>query len=187
LTAQAAASYNGSSVKISVDRVFYPEVEAIEVAQPLRLAGDLAERYPGGVYVDARITHIAHGVHMQGTLSGVEREVCVRCLEAFDRPTSIEIEETFSEDVHADEDFWADVAPLVDRSIDLSDLVSQLLEVDEPMAAICSETCRGICPVCGVNRNVVACTCEGHTPDERLAGLARLRDELERHDDKNGR
>jgi uncharacterized protein len=173
-------------VKISVDRVFHPDVEAIEVAQPLRLAGDLAERYPAGVVVDAKITHIAHGVHMHGTLSGVERETCARCLESFDRPTKIAIEETFSEDVSAEEDFWAEVAPLVDRSIDLSDLASQLLEVDEPMAAICSGGCRGICPSCGVNRNLVACACEAHMVDERLAGLARLRDEMDSND-KNGR
>ena len=179
-------TYNEGSVKISVDRVFHPGVEALEVDQQLRLAGGLGERYPDGVHVNARITHIAHGVHLHGVLSGVERETCVRCLEPFARPTTIAIEETYSEDVNADEDFWAEVAPLVSRSIDLSDLASQLLEVDEPMAAICSASCRGICAACGVNRNVVSCECEAHTVDERLAGLASFRDEVQ-SDDKNDR
>ncbi len=173
-------------MKISVDRLFHPDVEAIEVDQALRLTGDLASRYPDGVHVKARITPVTRGVHMQGTLEGVEAETCVRCLEPFARPAKIEIEETFSEDVGPEQDFYADVAPLVDRSIDLSDLVSQLLEVDEPMAAVCSASCLGICPVCGANRNTVACGCEAHTPDIRLAGLARLRDELQAND-KNGR
>ncbi|HEV2037962.1 MAG TPA: DUF177 domain-containing protein [Candidatus Eremiobacteraceae bacterium] len=173
-------------MKISVDRLFHPDVQAIEVDQPLRLSGDLALRYPDGVYVNAKITPIAHGVHMQGRVSGVERETCARCLEDFARATTIEIEETFSEDVGREQDFYADVAPLVDRSIDLSDLVSQLLEVDEPIAAICSEQCLGICPACGANRNVVHCSCEARTLDARLAGLARLRDELQ-SDDKNVR
>ena len=173
-------------MKISVDRLFHPDVEAIELDQPLRLSGDLALRYPDGVHVSARITPIAHGVHMHGTLTGTERETCVRCLEPYSRQTEIDVEETFSEDVGREEDFYADVAPLVDRSIDLSDLVSQLLEVDEPLAAICSEACLGICPQCGTNRNVAKCSCEAHTVDARLAGLARLRDELEAND-KNGR
>jgi DUF177 domain-containing protein len=116
----------------------------------------------------------------------VERETCARCLDEFRRPTTIDVEETFSEDVKPDEDLYADVAPLIDRSIDLSDLVSQLLEVDEPMAAVCAPGCLGICPVCGGNRNVVKCECEAHTVDVRLAGLARLRDEM-LADDKNGR
>jgi uncharacterized protein len=173
-------------MKISVERLFHPDVQAIELDQPLRVIGDLAQRYPDGVHISARITPIGHGVYMQGTLRGTERETCVRCLEQYARSTKIEIEETFSEDVGREEDFYADVAPLVDRSIDLTDLVSQLLEVDEPMAAICSESCLGICPACGANRNVVKCSCEAHTVDARLAGLARLRDELESHD-KNGR
>lgn len=169
-------------MKISVDRLFHPDVEAIELDQPLRLSGDLAHRYPDGVHISARITPIAHGVHMHGTLKGTERETCVRCLEPYSRPTEIDVEETFSEDVGREQDFYADVAPLVDRTIDLSDLVSQLLEVDEPIAAICSDSCLGICPQCGANRNVVKCSCESHTVDARLAGLARLRDELEAND-----
>lgn len=173
-------------MKISVDRLFHPDVEAIELDQPVRLSGDLALRYPDGVHVSARITPIAHGVHMHGTLTGTERETCVRCLEPYSRPAEIDVEETFSEDVGREQDFYADVAPLVDRSIDLSDLVSQLLEVDEPLAAICSQSCLGICAVCGANRNVVRCSCETHPVDARLAGLARLRDELEAND-KNGR
>ena len=173
-------------MKISVERLFHPDVEALEVDQSLRLSGDLASRYPDGVHVKATITPIAHGVYMQGVLEGVERETCVRCLEEYTRPANIEIEETFSEDVGRDEDLYADVAPLVDRSIDLSDLVSQLLEVDEPMAAVCSDRCLGICPMCGVNRNTVQCRCEAHSIDARLAGLARLRDEMQAND-KNGR
>jgi uncharacterized protein len=172
-------------VKISVDRVFHPDIEAIEVEESLRLAGELGERYPDGVAVSAKITHISHGVRMQGSLKGSEREICARCLEPFTRNTSIDIEETFSEEVSKEEDFYSEVAPLVDRSIDLSDLVSQLLEVDEPLAAICSESCMGICPTCGVNRNLLKCACEEHTVDARLAGLARFRDELLGNDQKS--
>jgi len=177
---------NVHGVKISVEPLFHPDVEAIEVDQEVRFSGDLATRYPEGVHVKATITPIAHGVHMQGTLAGTEAETCVRCLEPFARGAKIEIAETFSEDVGRDEDLYADVAPLVDRTIDLSDLISQLLEVDEPMAAVCSAACRGICPICGANRNVVSCGCEAHTVDARLAGLARLRDELQARD-ANGR
>lgn len=173
-------------MKISVDPLFHPDVAAIEVDEQLRLTGELAQRYPDGVHVKATITPIAHGVHMQGMLSGTESETCVRCLEPFLRPAHVDIAETFSEDVRRDEDMYAEVAPLVDRSIDLSDLVSQLLEVDEPMAAVCSDACRGICPLCGANRNVVSCGCEAHTIDARLAGLARLRDEMQARDE-NGR
>jgi uncharacterized protein len=166
-------------MRIAVDRLFHPDVSSIEIEQRVRFAGELAKRYPDGVVVEGRITHIRHGVHLEGTLRGVERETCARCLELFDRPIDIDVAETFSEDVGPGEDAAATVSPLVDRTIDLTDLVSQLLEVDEPMAPVCSPDCRGICPTCGVNRNVATCSCVHEAVDPRLAGLARLRDEAE--------
>ncbi len=166
-------------MKIAVDRLFHPDVAALEIEQNVRLAGDLGDRYPDGVFVRAKISRIRHGVHIEGTLRGVERETCARCLETFDRPIAIEVAETFSEDIAPGEDAAATVSPLVDRHIDLTDLVSQLLEVDEPMAPLCSPACKGICPMCGINRNVAACECAGDGIDPRLAGLASLRDEAE--------
>lgn len=166
-------------MKISVDRLFHPDIEAIEVDTPVRLQGELAERYPSGVALSGKITRISHGVHLHGRVTGVECETCARCLENFERAANIEFDETFSEDVKAADALFSDVAPLLDRSIDLSALTAQLLEVDEPMAAVCSETCRGICPMCGANRNQVACSCKESFADARLAGLAALRDELQ--------
>ena len=161
-------------MKIPVDRLFGSDVEAIEVDQVVRPAGDVGARYPDGVRVVASIGRITHGVYMEGCVEGVETETCVRCLEEFKRPTRVSIEEAFSEDVAPKDALFSDVSPLVDRSIDLDDLVAQLLEVDEPMAAVCDQRCKGICPVCGGNRNVTDCDCREPIVDERLAGLSRL-------------
>jgi uncharacterized protein len=166
-------------VKLSVDPLFHPEVAALEVEEHLQVSGDLAVRYPKGVDIAAKATKISHGVHVQGALRGVERETCSRCLEPFERPIDIEVAETFSEDVGEGEDFYGTVSPLVNRTIDLTDLVSQLLEVDEPLAPLCMPSCAGICPTCGANRNTTVCRCTHEVRDPRLAGLARLRDELE--------
>lgn len=161
-------------MKIPVDRLFGTDVEAIEVDQVVRPAGDVGARYPDGVRVLATIGRITHGVYMEGHIEGVETETCVRCLEDFKRPTRVAIEEAFSEDVAPKDALFSDVSPLVDRNIDLDDLVAQLLVVDEPMAAVCDERCLGICPVCGGNRNVTQCDCKEQVVDERLAGLSRL-------------
>jgi uncharacterized metal-binding protein YceD (DUF177 family) len=168
-------------LKIPVDRLFGADVEAIEVNQTVRPAGEVGLRYPGGVAVTATIEPITHGVYMEGYVEGVETETCVRCLEEFQRPTRIAIQETFSEDVAPKDALFSEVSPLVDRTIDLDDLVTQLLEVDEPMAAVCDERCKGICPVCGNNRNVTACDCKEQFVDERLAGLAKLIQERDRN------
>ena len=168
-------------MKIPVDRLFGSDVEAIEVNQLVRPQGEVGGRYPDGVNVAATITPITHGVYMEGVLEGVETETCVRCLEEFERPTRIAVEEAFSEDIAPNDALFAEMAPLVNREIDLDDLVAQLLEVDEPMAAVCDERCKGICPVCGSNRNVSGCECKEQVVDERLAGLARLLQERDKN------
>ncbi len=164
-------------MKISVDRLFGRDVEVIEVDQHLRLGDDLAVRYPDGVRVVATVRPIQHGVYVEGDVAGREVETCVRCLEPFVRDTRVAIAEAFSEDVRPEDAQFADLAPLVDRTIDLSELVEQLLEVDEPIAAVCSEQCKGICPTCGANRNREPCSCRDEQIDERLAGLAKFMQE----------
>jgi uncharacterized protein len=173
-------------VKISVDRLFAHDLEAIEFDEQLMLSGELKERYPKGVRVAARITRISHGVFVEGAIDGTERETCARCLEPFFRSAHVEMAEPYSEDVAVKDAQFSDVAPLVGREIKFDELVGELLEVDEPIAAVCGETCLGICPECGVNRNVEACLCNGRAgatdlgrPDERLAGLAKFMQEPE--------
>ena len=164
----------GIPVKLSVERLFGRDIEVIEFDQRLRLSDDLAARYPDGVHVVASVRPIQHGVYMEGVVEGQEVETCARCLETFERTARVDIAEAFSEDVPAIDAQFSDVAPLVGREIDVSELVVQLLEVDEPMAAVCSETCRGICPMCGANRNRERCDCREPRVDERLAGLAKF-------------
>ena len=43
-----------------------------------------------------------------------------------------------------------------------------------PMKPLCREDCRGLCRVCGANRNTAPCTCDPRPPDPRLAALRDL-------------
>jgi len=164
----------GIPVKISVERLFGRDVEVIEVDQRLRLGDELAARYPDGVRVAGTIRHIQRGVYLEGWIEGREVETCARCLEPFVRETRVRIEEPFSEDVRPADAQFADMTPLVERTIDLDELVEQLLEVDEPMAAVCDENCRGICQRCGANRNREQCGCKDDEIDPRFAGLTKF-------------
>ena len=161
-------------MKVSVARLFGPEYSALDVDQRLRFDGDLGARYPAGVRLRAEIRKISGGMHMAGSVSGREHETCSRCLEPFERDVEIEVDETYSEDVPERDALFSDVAPLVGREIDISELTAQLLEVDEPIAAVCADTCKGMCATCGQNLNVARCNCVSDVIDPRLAGLARL-------------
>jgi uncharacterized protein len=43
------------------------------------------------------------------------------------------------------------------------------------MKPLCRADCRGLCPVCGGNKNVTECRCETRGTDPRLAPLEALR------------
>jgi DUF177 domain-containing protein len=42
------------------------------------------------------------------------------------------------------------------------------------MQRVCSEACKGICPVCGKNRNETACDCKADNADDRWGALRKL-------------
>ena len=43
-----------------------------------------------------------------------------------------------------------------------------------PMQPRCVDTCRGLCPICGINRNEQTCGCETDKKNRPFAGLAQL-------------
>jgi uncharacterized protein len=47
--------------------------------------------------------------------------------------------------------------------LDLDDLIRQDALLGVPLQPLCDAACRGLCPSCGQNRNLVACACP---PDE---------------------
>jgi uncharacterized protein len=60
----------------------------------------------------------------------------------------------------------------------LEDILREQLLLQLPMQRVCSQSCKGICPVCGVNRNEVVCGCDavrGQVLDERWKALKDLK------------
>jgi uncharacterized protein len=72
----------------------------------------------------------------------------------------------------AEEDL--DVFPFDGERIDLEPLFREQFVLAIPYAPLCSETCKGLCPQCGIDRNTASCTCEPPI-DPRLAVLKGLK------------
>lgn len=85
---------------------------------------------------------------------------CDRCLEEV--PHTFEI--TFTQDVTDEEGFQLDVESLICNEIML----------DWPMKILCREDCKGICSVCGKNRNDGECGCDTFVPDPRMAKIQEI-------------
>ena len=59
--------------------------------------------------------------------------------------------------------------------LDVGELIRSETDLALPMKALCRPDCRGLCPVCGANKNVTECRCETRVTDPRLAPLEALR------------
>jgi uncharacterized protein len=58
--------------------------------------------------------------------------------------------------------------------LELEDILREQVLLALPMQRVCSEACKGICPVCGGNRNEVACDCHVESAEHRLSALRDL-------------
>lgn len=59
---------------------------------------------------------------------------------------------------------------------DVIDEIYAQINFEFPMAPLCKEDCKGLCPVCGCDLNTEQCSCDIRTVDPRLAVLKNLFD-----------
>lgn len=63
--------------------------------------------------------------------------------------------------------------------LDITELIRDNILVQLPTKTLCSPDCKGLCPVCGKDRNEFDCTCESEQIDPRLSVLNNLLNEDE--------
>jgi uncharacterized protein len=116
---------------------------------------------------------------LRGELRATLKLACVRCLGAFERPITMTIEEEFSTgetepDIATMDRDDPDASAMSDFVLDVSEFVRQQILVNVPIASICREDCRGICPRCGQNLNEKDCDCAVEPADSPWAKLSDL-------------
>jgi len=58
--------------------------------------------------------------------------------------------------------------------LELEDVLREQVMLALPMQRVCSDICKGICPVCGRNRNETECDCHLASGDDRWRALRDL-------------
>ena len=81
------------------------------------------------------------------------------------------------DDAGADDEESILVAP--EGKIGLEEIAEEQLYLNLPLKPICRESCKGLCPTCGTNRNLGACTCATEDVDPRLAPLLTFKRKLQ--------
>jgi uncharacterized protein len=75
--------------------------------------------------------------------------------------------------IHADAEL--EVGFYQGNGLQLEDALKEQIMLALPMRGLCRPDCRGLCPQCGQNRNLVECGCPEEAGDSRWAPLAGLK------------
>ncbi len=129
----------------------------------------------------AQMSEATLEIRVTGHIKTRMEAACDRCLE----PASFGLEADFSlpyrpaslmpsgdEVVIAKDE--TDVGFYQGEGLELADVLREEVLLLLPMQRVCREDCKGICPVCGQNRNQVDCDCHQEPVDDRWAGLRNL-------------
>lgn len=145
--------------------------EDLEQGSPLHAVGsaELLEESGGQLQIQGRIT-----VEMTAQ--------CDRCLgrARFPLDQSFDLFYHPMAEIARDEEVAIDAAEAEigfyeGSGIELEIILREQVLLALPMQRVCSEACKGICPVCGRNRNETECECRVEDPDDRWKAFRSLK------------
>jgi uncharacterized protein len=110
-------------------------------------------------------------VTASGTLVAPWRAACRRCAKSVHGVIDVRVAEPYRRGAEPDDE---DAYPLVDETVDLTDLVRDSIVLELPLAPLCRRDCAGLCATCGADRNEDPCGCRPDA-DPRWATLDALR------------
>ncbi len=159
---------------------------------------------PGKIDYDSKITqssplhsegtakllnHSLGEIRVEGNLNVTVEATCDRCLEAAHLPIENQFDLVYMPATEAsrgrsqeeiDQD-GIEVGYYEGGGIALNDVLREVVLLALPMRLTCDEACKGICPVCGENRNQRDCGCQTEAADDRWSKLKALRAEIGPH------
>ncbi len=144
-----------------------------------KLTQNLEERYlkDSPVQGKFRVIKTLNNLQFEGDIALDLHFVCDRCSQPYVSPLRLhcdrtlvplfdskrqkEIEKSLEVEVTADD---LDFSYYKKDEIDLGDIFTEEILINEPISKLCRPKCKGLCPQCGVNRNETPCTCKSTEP-----------------------
>ena len=145
----------GSSKTVHVDeRVADLRTELVEVPSDAPVQGDLT------------LESVVEGIYLHGSVRGVMRMRCARCLKEFDTPFDVALAELVSREPDEEDDYRLEP----DDTLDPEPILRDAVVLEMPFSPLHSPDCLGLCPICGGDRNLGECP--GHEQvDPRWSAL----------------
>lgn len=137
----------------------------------------LMERVVGVASADLTVESTVDGLVARGWVEVVTTDDCRRCLRPVSEPIRVDIDEVYQTATPGRTEVTDGITLLESEALDLTPVVRDavLLALAGP-PLLCDPGCAGLCPVCGEDRNQIACSCDTEVKDLRWSALDQLRD-----------
>ena len=160
------------SVNEALRRVGEPFPFAWEGELPSETFGGDPVRFAGPGKISGAYVYDGKTFRVDADAEASYETTCARCNRPMVKTLSFSFTERFVRSIYktADDDLY----PYEGEQLDLSEAFFDNLFLEMPMTVVCSESCKGLCPVCGANLNHGQCSCQTHKIDARLSALESL-------------
>jgi uncharacterized protein len=154
-----------NAMKIELKRTdedFSRTIHLRESAEDLNLQADGVE-FEKPVKVDLIVSKSKDQLICRGQITAPVRLECSRCLLKFEEEQSADLDFVIDlsgiwEQTNPEEDNYFVADPSSSYFV-LDDLVREAIILSLPLKPLCSEECKGLCPVCGTDLNRSPCHC----------------------------
>lgn len=135
----------------------------------------------GPLSLSAHLTNVGDHVYVEGVIDGAFVRECVRCLKQYEAYAEVPFTAAYqisdstartrgrSTKDHrqaSDEERDPEISDQEDEiyacagdRVELAEMLREHIILSTPMQPLCHEECRGLCPVCGQDRNEHPCHC----------------------------
>tara|TARA_B100001750_G_scaffold232593_1_gene231883 strand:+ start:168 stop:677 length:510 start_codon:yes stop_codon:yes gene_type:complete len=129
--------------------------------------GDLPDRgslFRDGI-IQCRLTAktVQNGFEISGELYTTPEYECARCLDLYSVSHTLPIQLILCTEKRfttvkdgADTVYYSENQ----EYLELSNTFADIIELAKPINPVCTKQCKGLCPVCGINKNNVSCSCK---------------------------
>ncbi len=132
------------------------------------------------VVVSATVEKTGNQVFLKASAEACCTFLCDRCLTEFEQVLTPHYRMIYVFEAAEADRFDPSEVQVISPAlsvIDIAEDVRQTLLLSVPLKLLCSESCKGLCPRCGGNRNLVPCSCREEGSDQRWEALRKLRNE----------
>lgn len=156
--------------EVGLSREFVAAVSDFPELSVLEQRGEVF--FPEPIATKIRAIRANEMIQLDGTVSTAVRFACSRCLKVYPHVLELVFTITYARNLPAisdeetgeelelnAEDLGLELLP--GDELDLHAVIQEQVLLGLPLQPLCSDTCRGLCPHCGVDLNTETCNCAG--------------------------